>query len=1205
MSAAADESRSASPKRKPQQQPQRIGPIGVLSSPKFSFRAALVQHKASKLASKIIPASSGSPASSADVAVSQLPLHSQTISAGRPTRSINTSSIPSLSGRGRFNSASTDSSFTSTLPRRKDADISPATTRASSSLGKRPMDEATTVNLAGDSSLMSDFGPVMRKSSAVAGSSSVSKSGTAASTRSHAKTSRLPGPPSTRAHWSVAPATSKALPSPTTNKAPHKVARPDGVAEVHAASTKAPITNTVSPASARTELAGVRNRTISAPGRPTTQSQPLNKQKIGTLPKLKPKAAPIKTLLDERPIHRPRPSVFGAIAGNMEDGLDSDNEEEEGNEDDDDSDDDEDEDDEDVLEGPDVSRIRTKRAAIRRLEDTAAMQKHPATPTGMHPPASVTSSGSRIPSIGKATAPRPSSRPQRRSSSNSVAAQTSANEKENASQIPATAHRSSGSQRPSISASFGVPGRTRSSLPLAVSQPAPQAKAPDASGDRTANNHDEKDPKAEAVETATSIPTSPSKFSSLSALRSRGLQTDSAKALKPDVSMDSALPTRSGRPDLGIKSSIIRANPAHPSIMALQAAKTTQHQPISTPEALIKAKERISGVLMSSSLSSSSLSAVGSTASPSERGSSLARSSSVQRGLQKGVKGTQRSSAADLEAANTVTPSTSTLLLPRSASRSPIKSSLLLFPTTVRQETSPTDASKAAASPTRRNLVPTGTEHATVVQSNNVLSSNEIDVNLLASLRVVAQKANLKVGDLLDEERRQLPRQTDATTVESSLNSPQGDGLKPHARARREASQELEAIAGDVSVDLMAFDLAAGSPVSDVSVLRSPMARGRSYLDTPPSVFAALAAPKAVATESQPNNDSAERGADDEAHDKTHVDEDATDTSCASPSLRAAAALRIPRRPAVASNDNAKDVSETPVRHRGYRNVPSIPSTPFPVAGSGPSLSPSKSARAYPPSAAMSAKTRSRLKKALRESLNLEAHFASIRLGSNSNDDVLAEKLTADRSGRDEPKQKDEELLRAGSAKVDSNDMRKSISAMLLTEDDRYLDELVSAVARIGLEDLAPESSPSDGPADVEAEPASSAHPLEPAGAPSKSSAANSAVQAELSAALLELDTLRTQLQLSQTHTSSLEAQIAQHTASTARTARTQAILEADLAALKGEMAGVEWDKAKTDWARVRVEVLAELEDAKVQKDAMLVLGSQMGMWERMIRART
>uniref|UniRef100_V5F078 Autophagy-related protein 16 domain-containing protein n=2 Tax=Kalmanozyma brasiliensis (strain GHG001) TaxID=1365824 RepID=V5F078_KALBG len=253
----------------------------------------------------------------------------------------------------------------------------------------------------------------------------------------------------------------------------------------------------------------------------------------------------------------------------------------------------------------------------------------------------------------------------------------------------------------------------------------------------------------------------------------------------------------------------------------------------------------------------------------------------------------------------------------------------------------------------------------------------------------------------------------------------------------------------------------------------------------------------------------------------------------------------------------------------------------------------------------MSAKTRSRLKKALRESLNLEAHFASIRLGSNSNDDVLAEKLTADRSGRDEPKQKDEELLRAGSAKVDSNDMRKSISAMLLTEDDRYLDELVSAVARIGLEDLAPESSPSDGPADVEAEPASSAHPLEPAGAPSKSSAANSAVQAELSAALLELDTLRTQLQLSQTHTSSLEAQIAQHTASTARTARTQAILEADLAALKGEMAGVEWDKAKTDWARVRVEVLAELEDAKVQKDAMLVLGSQMGMWERMIRART
>ncbi len=40
---------------------------------------------------------------------------------------------------------------------------------------------------------------------------------------------------------------------------------------------------------------------------------------------------------------------------------------------------------------------------------------------------------------------------------------------------------------------------------------------------------------------------------------------------------------------------------------------------------------------------------------------------------------------------------------------------------------------------------------------------------------------------------------------------------------------------------------------------------------------------------------------------------------------------------------------------------------------------------------------------------------------------------------------------------VQNEGMRKSISAMLLTEDDGFLDELVSAVARIGLEDLAPE----------------------------------------------------------------------------------------------------------------------------------------------------
>ncbi len=50
-------------------------------------------------------------------------------------------------------------------------------------------------------------------------------------------------------------------------------------------------------------------------------------------------------------------------------------------------------------------------------------------------------------------------------------------------------------------------------------------------------------------------------------------------------------------------------------------------------------------------------------------------------------------------------------------------------------------------------------------------------------------------------------------------------------------------------------------------------------------------------------------------------------------------------------------------------------------------------------------------------------------------------------------------------------------------------------------------------------------------------------------------------------------------------------------------MAGVEWGKAKQAWSRARVDALTEMEELKVEKDAMLVLKSQIGCWEGMLRA--
>ncbi len=151
----------------------------------------------------------------------------------------------------------------------------------------------------------------------------------------------------------------------------------------------------------------------------------------------------------------------------------------------------------------------------------------------------------------------------------------------------------------------------------------------------------------------------------------------------------------------------------------------------------------------------------------------------------------------------------------------------LALPAVARTDVPQTDQGK------RTHLAIASAKDGLSVRSDAVLSSSEIDANLLASLRAVAKKANLKVEDLLDEERRQHASQLGEGAVETISPVSPEEAVKQRGRSQREASEELEALAGDVSVDLMAFELAAGSPVSDVSVLRSPMAKGEAYADTP------------------------------------------------------------------------------------------------------------------------------------------------------------------------------------------------------------------------------------------------------------------------------------------------------------------------------------------------------------------------------------
>lgn len=713
------------------------------------------------------------------------------------------------------------------------------------------------------------------------------------------------------------------------------------------------------------------SRTIAAPH---PQSQ-LHRPKIGTLPKPKAKPAPVRTILDER---------YESSASDTDEDAQSDW---------------------DHLDGPDVSRIRTKRSTQPRLSD--------GTSVSISSTRTQTLGGSRIPSLGASSRTLP--RPHRRSSGNSLLSKTTTDEKENTS-ISAPSH----SKRHSISVSIeAAPARARSSLPLAPADNTP----------------------------------SPSKSASLSALRSRGLQPGSVQPLRP-----------AARHDLGIKNSIIQANPIHPSIAALQA-QTAPHQPISTPEALVKAKKRLSGALFSSSSSSLTLNTIASTSPPERAG--LAHSPS----LSKLPQAHKKPLRAQNVSAATVTPSRSAQSgMPRTASRSPIKSSLLLFPSIPEPDAVPSKENSKPSSPSKQAVADNAT--------------SEIDAHLLASLRVVAHKANLQLSDLLDAESQ--------------------------ARFRREASEELEALAGDVSVDLMALDLAA-SPSSDASVLRSPL-----IAHTPP----------AVPAQPQPDTLTPPSESTPAPNTTPGIEDEETDTSLASPSVRAAARLPL------AHAAHAEPVPSTPVRPRMLSA--SMASTPL--------ASPSK---ACPPSASMSARSRTRLKKALRESLGLEAHYAALHLAAPSAAAVLPDCSASHKA----------ECRNDGVA--------------LLTDSD--LDDIVSAVARMDLH---------HAQAGLD-----EARPVVEVGEMGE--------VAELRAAQTALST---QLALAESRESSLATQLAEQAMAATRMQREHERLQADLAALRARAAGMEWAQAQTAWSRARAQALTELQDAKVEADTIMLLRAHLGI---------
>ncbi|KAJ1035682.1 hypothetical protein NDA18_000459 [Ustilago nuda] len=1028
----------SSPKRKAAAQTQsKVGSgFSGLCSPKFSFRAALVQHKASKLACK--------PAAplAAETGVDMQPISSsvsQDSKLARPIIRTAASSIPSLSNsaRNQTNSTALDSS---TLPRRRNASTSPQERRAASSLGKRPVEEMVSM------ASVSDFGALLPKTQGGA-----SKNATA---MDRVNRSKLPGPPSARTAWNGGLAgLVKMAASPSVSKVARKVARSDAVGEVHASISL----NTSSTSSRRgaspaeTRIAS-RNRTIS--GASSRSVATVQRPKIATLPKPKARQVPAKTLLHGRPQGWLLSGMSDAEQGS---GSESDQEDEQG-------------------EALHVSPIRTK-PLVAAEEASKTLPSSAAT---------TAASGSRIPSIGSSSASaRVGMRPHRRSSSNSVTL-AQAGEKENLSHNPAKPV-GLASKRHSMGPGFNAQSRPRSSLALAITQPS--CHPPKANQVAIAE-----DP------AATPPPASPTK-TCFSTLPSRSQQ------------QASGTDNQTAKQGLGIKPFIISANPIHPSILALQSTKMAAHQPISTPEALIKAKKRWSAVLLPSSGSTCSLpSARGVAGLSSDIVSSLGRSQSPNTRL-----GALQKKAAQSTPGKPQPPTAAAAGMVSSGSRSPIKSSLLLFPCT----------EKEALSPLEKHL-------QTSTAAAGEVSASEIDANLLASLKVVAGKANLDVHDLL--------RQKPASGV----------------RARSEASQDLDSTFGDVSVDLMALDLANSSPVSDTSMLLSSAAQV-GYLDTPPSALA-----RTNATQLQAEQEREQ------------------DTSCASPSLRAAAASTLLRR---------TEVAETPIRRggdvgdAGYRNVPSIPSTPFPTTTStSTSTSPCK----CPPSAGMSAKTRMRLKKALRESLGMEAHFATLNFNPSSSG--------SNAQGEEKIQERKKEMQGNG-----GDGIGRSRSTMLLTDDDKYLDELVSAVARIGLDDIVGDQhttsplaplTPTEHERDMQAHNSDAAQEKDA-----------SELQTHLSSALAELDCLRSALALSQCNTTTLETQLAHSKTAVQKSTRTQHMLQSDLTALQSQIAAVERDKAKSSWTRARTEALSELQDVKVQADAILVLGSQIELWEALVRA--
>ncbi|EPQ28097.1 uncharacterized protein PFL1_04424 [Pseudozyma flocculosa PF-1] len=202
--------------------------------------------------------------------------------------------------------------------------------------------------------------------------------------------------------------------------------------------------------------------------------------------------------------------------------------------------------------------------------------------------------------------------------------------------------------------------------------------------------------------------------------------------------------------DLGIANSVLKAHPiTHPTVLAMR--HKASYQPIDTPQALIKGKKRLSGVLvhpldLGSASRSAGKSGWAEATAPVKPFTALP----VKSGLPPRI---------------TAPGVTATATPPTSPTKSHARSGLT-FPT---RSSPPTDA-LAMAKQQQQQLA-----RSSGKPNGRALSSAEIDADLLASLQAVARKANLnmrEVETMLAADKLQREQPGPASTMPDTRDSP-------------------------------------------------------------------------------------------------------------------------------------------------------------------------------------------------------------------------------------------------------------------------------------------------------------------------------------------------------------------------------------------------------------------------------------------------